>query len=283
VRLEPPGSIETVAFEISFEPPPADNGAPPRDKIIYSVSNTTGPKAQPLPQDFNPAVEAGEQIVASVHRGKGVSVGDRVKVNTYTIVSKSTGKEIVNYYVRPAEVGMPKVFDNQNLPVYLFLGGTILSLIVIWLLKKSLPDLFERTGIWLRALGKYTVGIENSKYLPASGPVVMVTDGQTPRELGDIHACCDRQVITLTGRQDRLQAEVLGAAGALKADELVLVPETGAALASLLSQLHQQVPGLAVLPVTHRQDSKTKKVKVVLHETVPATVGVEELQRMIRT
>lgn len=216
---------------------------------------------------------------AIIHRGKGVSVGDKVKVSTYNIVSKSSGKDTRYYHIRSAEKTMPKVYDNQNLPAYLFLGGTILSFIVLWLLVKQLPDLFVRTRIWLRSLRSYSVSIENSKYLPASGPVVMVTNATTVEDLGDIHACCDRQVLTLPKVDGPLPTKVMEATAALKRDELVLVNVNYPDLSAFLTQLQQAIPDVQALPITLRRDNK---VHVVLHETVPVITPVEELQRLVK-
>ena len=69
---------------------------------------------------------------------------------------------------------MPKIYDNQDIPAYLFAGGTILSFVVLILLVQQLPDLFV-DRIWMGSLFRYMVSIVNSKYLPASGPVVLVT------------------------------------------------------------------------------------------------------------
>ncbi|HMP17366.1 MAG TPA: hypothetical protein PKD72_10110, partial [Gemmatales bacterium] len=149
----------------------------------------------PLPADFNASHHQDQPLQSIIHRGRGVSVGDKVKISTYTILSKSNGKDTRYYHIRLAEASPPRVYDNQNVPAYLFLAGTVLSLIVLWLLVRQLPDLFARIGIWLRSLRQYSVGIENSRYLPATGPVVIVTNAKSTQDQGDIHACCDRQVL----------------------------------------------------------------------------------------
>ncbi|MFT3883116.1 MAG: hypothetical protein QM703_26130 [Gemmatales bacterium] len=207
---------------------------------------------------------------------------DYVTVSTYKIKSKSTGKEQLYYYLRLADAPMPKIYDNQNLPAYLFLGGSILSLIVIWLLVRQLPDLFRRTGIWLSTLGKYTVAFENSKYLPDTGPVIMVTNGHTREQLGDIHTCCDRQVQILNGRPEHLNGDVLEGAAALKADELLLISDNAPELKQLLSKLYDHNPAVRVLPITYRKDDKEKKAHVILHETVAPNIDLEQLQTLLR-
>lgn len=285
--LHPQGSIEVKAVELTTTDFLDDEGVPfKRDdlkgKFNFSVREDEGAKNGPLPDDFDHHQLEGKASTVILQRAKNVGWGDHVKVATYTIKSKSTGKDQLYYHVRLFDAAMPKIYDNQNLPAYLFLGGMILSFIVLWLIVKSLPDLFRRTNIWLSSLGKYTVAIENAKYLPDTGPVVMVTNAGTMEQLGHIHACCDRQVLTLQGRPEQLQGDVLEAAAALKVDELVLIPESALALGSILTQLHTQNPALRVLPITYRFDEREKKVHVVLHETVEPGGDVEALRGVIR-
>lgn len=288
----PPGSIEVTAFELTNFDFFDDEGVtfqredlldPKAEKTIhFSVREDEGQKDGPLPNDFDHQQMEGKPLKAIIHRSKNVSWGDHVQVATYTIKSKSTGKDQLYYHLRLYGSPMPKIYDNQNLPAYLFLGGMILSLIVLWLIVKTLPDLFERTRIWLSSLGRYSVAIENSKYLPDTGPVVIVTNGSHSQQLGDIHACCDRQVLTLTGKLGSVQGEVLESTAALKADELVLVSINSPELKSILASLDTQVPGLMVLPITHRLEAKVNKVHVILHELVKPGVDLDELQRVLK-
>ncbi|MBL8821810.1 MAG: MFS transporter [Planctomycetia bacterium] len=270
-RLEPPGSIETEAIEISSE-----GDDPAARKVIYSISAQHGAKEAALPPDFVAGKHDDHAAQAVIHRGKGVTVGDEVKVSTYIIHSKSTGKDVINYHVRLASKPVPTVYDNQNLPAYLFMGGTLLSFIVLGLLVWQLPDLFARTSIWLKSLGRYSISIVNSKYLPATGPIVMVTNATTPQHLGDIHACCDRLVITLQGQQADLAKELKQAQNALQADHLVLMTENAPALTDILSGLDAAIPQLQVLPVTYQ--IAQHKVQVILHEPLPASTTVKDIQ-----
>ncbi len=287
VYMYPQGSIEIDAFEICDIDFLDDEGVPftreyLESKTNFSVREDEGAKNGPLPGDFDFHTVEGKPLVVIIQRAKNVAHGDFVKISTYIIKSKSTGKDQLYYYMRLADAPMPKIYDNQNLPAYLFLGGAILSCIVLWLLVKSLPDLFRRTSIWLNALGKYTVAFENSKYLPDTGPVVMVTNANTLQQLGDIHGCCDRQVLILSGRPEQLNGEVLEGTAALKLDELLLVSDSAPELSALLSKLYDQVPAVRVLPIKHLQDDTKKKVHIILNETVAPNIDLEELQRLLR-
>ncbi|MFO0813411.1 MAG: MFS transporter [Gemmatales bacterium] len=284
-RLLPPGSIEVEGFELSDIDFLDDHGIPyERKELIkhlnYSVNSFQGAQQGPLSEDFEKDRQAGKHHVAIIQRNKNVGTGDYVQVSTYSIKSKSTGKDITYYYLRQANAPMPHIYDNQNLPAYLFLGGTILSIIVLFLLVKQLPDLFQRTHYWLNAMKKYTVSIANSKYLADSGPVIMVTNAHREQELGDIHTCCDRQVLKVPSISGPLHTKVLETTAALKADELVLAPVSMTDLAELIKQI--QIPGLKLLPIHYAMDSKTRKVQVILHEPVEPTTSVEDLEQMIR-
>jgi hypothetical protein len=286
-RLLPPGSIEVEGFELTDIDFLDDHGIPFERKELlkhlnYSVNSFQGAMQGPLSDDFEKDRAAGKPHVAIIQRNKNVGTGDYVQVSTYTINSKSTGKDTMYYYLRLANSPMPKIYDNQNLPVYLFLGGTILSIVVLFLLVKQLPDLFQRTSFWLNALKKYTVSIVNSKYLADTGPVIMVTNAHREQELGDIHTCCDRQVLKVPSISGPIHTRVMETTAALKADELVLAPVSLSDLPELLNQVKGLVPGLKLLPVHYVMDNKARKVQVILHEPVEPTTSVEDLELLIR-
>src|SRR5205823_14844209 len=125
------------------------------------------------------------------------------------------------------------------------------SLIVLFLLVWQLPDLFARFRIWWHALGRYTTTLVNSKYLPETGPVLLITDGQSSRDVGDIHACCDRQLYELEGQEATLEEDLKQAAHAFTHDDLILVKTSAPTLPTLLIRLRDQRPDLILLPVKH--------------------------------
>jgi MFS family permease len=268
-RVELPGSIEIDGFEIS-----RTQGDHPQ--VIFSVASDKDPRPDRLPDDYTPGHQEGEPVKYIVNRGKGVGVGDEVIVSTYRIRSKSTGRQTTYFHLRRAGEPLPKIYDNQDIPAYLFLGGTLLSLVVLVLLVWQLPDLFARFRIWWHALGRYTTTIVNSKFLPDTGPVLLVTDGQSQRDVGDIHACCDRQVYELEGQTTTLEDDVKLAQYAFKHDDLLLAKTSAPMLPALLERLAEVRPELIVLPVKHSINGG-KKVKVTFHEGLPTSATLADI------
>ncbi len=219
---------------------------------------------------------------AIIKMGKGVRVGDEVQVSTYKIKSKSTGQLSHYYHVRLAsEEKPPRVYDNQDIPAYLFIGGTILSLIVLILLVWQLPDLIQRMRIWLHSLPRYSTSIVNSKYLADTGPVMLVTSGQSRRDLDDIHACCDRLVHTMGGTEESFEKDLKHGDHALRHDELILARRSAPTLERLQAAFREKVPSLVLLPVQHQINDGGKKVKVVLGEPLPATASAVVIEQAL--
>jgi MFS family permease len=270
-RLEPPGSIEITGFEIS-----RDDG-----KSKHSANTAHGDFPGSLDSKVNPDEQQGEASRYLIARGKGVAIGQKVIVSTYRIRSKSTGRNTLYFHLRHADDPLPKVYDNQNIPAYLFLGGTILSIIVLLLLVWQLPDLFARQRIWLHALGRYKTTLVNAKYLPETGPVLLITDGQSNRDVGDIHACCDRQVYELEGQEATLHEDLKQAEFAFKHDDLILIKTSATTLAPLLAKLRELRPDLVLLPVKHFAKNGGRKVKVTFHEGLPTTAGLEQIEQAL--
>jgi MFS family permease len=264
-RLKPPGSIEVEAIQIDDQ---------------HHVTSE-GLKPGPLPDPYHPHHDHDQAAKALIVRGKGVIVGKPIELSTYKIRSKSTGKDTHYYHIRPEGTPKPRVYDNQDIPAYLFAGGTVLSLIVLVLLVGQLPDLFARTGIWLKSLFNYMTSIVNSKYLPATGPVLLVTNGHTSQELGDIHACCDRLVQILPGTPASRDSDRKRAEHALQHDELLLMSILAPEIADRLHALRTLEPNLTILPVYHSQSHSSRRVKVVLHEALPATASPEEIRQAL--
>src|SRR4029450_14006204 len=75
--------------------------------------------------------------------------------------------------VRSADTPTPKPqYDNEGLPRFLFFGAALMTLIILVLLVRKLPDLFVRTLFWQRALGRFRIRAVNAQNLPPSGPVI---------------------------------------------------------------------------------------------------------------
>jgi MFS family permease len=115
--------------------------------------------------------------------------GDPVVVSTYKI------DHVRTYRLRGAGEPLIPAYDNRALPRLLFIGASLMTLGILVLLCRQLPDFFLRALLWLRALGRYRLKVVGMQNLPANGPVLLATN-------------CDRlekcmQVITATDRFTR--------------------------------------------------------------------------------
>jgi MFS family permease len=147
------------------------------------------------------------------------------------VVVATYAKHRRHYVVRAEGEPPPVVYDKSHLPRYLFVGAGVTALLTLGLLWRQMPDLFARAVWVLRAFNVtrrlHAVG---THYLPADGPVVLVTNCRD-------EACC-RNVVAATERtvrfvrtklsDDRLEAEIRAISGgavlALAADAEGLLP-----------------------------------------------------------
>ncbi len=96
--------------------------------------------------------------------------GDRVVVSKYRL------RNVTHYYVRPESQPLRPVYDNEGLPRYLFIGAALMTLGILFLLRRQLPDFFVRTLFWLRSVGKFQLKAVGMQNLPTSGPVLLATN-----------------------------------------------------------------------------------------------------------
>ncbi|HEY7314401.1 MAG TPA: MFS transporter [Gemmataceae bacterium] len=121
--------------------------------------------------------------------GQGLKAGDRVIESTYKLGS------VTHHTIRRVDRPQGPVYNESGLPVLLFFGAGLMTLITLLLLWRQMPDLFLRTLIWLRTQPRYRLEIEGLNHLPDNGPVVLVTNAP------DIEACL--HVLSATDRSMR--------------------------------------------------------------------------------
>lgn len=138
-------------------------------------------------------IEVDEDLISIFGR---VDIGAPVIVSTYVLPPTKHRAQVLTYYrIRLANQPMKDAFDNESLPRYLFLGAALMTLGVLILLCRVLPDFFVRSLLWLRAQGRSRLKVVGLQNLPAEGPVLLATN-------------CDRfkdcmQVVTATDRFTR--------------------------------------------------------------------------------
>jgi hypothetical protein len=86
------------------------------------------------------------------------------------------------------------VYNKEPLTSYLFLGAAIMTLGILFLLCRQLPDLLARSLIWLRARGRYQVVELGMNHLPTLGPVLLATDCDNREEALQVIGVTDRRI-----------------------------------------------------------------------------------------
>jgi hypothetical protein len=115
--------------------------------------------------------------------------GDAVAVSTYVL------RGVDHYEVRPAGEPLAEARDTELVPRFLFIGASLMTLGILILMCRQLPDFFVRALLWLRSHGRYRLKVIGIGNLPSNGPVVLATN-------------CDRlescmQVLSATDRFTR--------------------------------------------------------------------------------
>jgi MFS family permease len=121
--------------------------------------------------------------------GGSLQPGSKVVVSTYSL------RNVTHYKLRAADQPLKPAYDLELVPHYLFVGAGLMTLAILLLLCRQLPDFFVRALLWLRSHGRYRLKVVGVQNLPSNGPVILATN-------------CDRfetcmQVVTATDRFTR--------------------------------------------------------------------------------
>jgi MFS family permease len=96
--------------------------------------------------------------------------GEEVKVAVYQLAGTT------HYRLRAAKDVQKPIHDRRDLPSLLFLSVAVMTLLTFFALRSQLPDLFLRTLLWFRRLGRYGLEVDGMEYLPTEGPVLLTTN-----------------------------------------------------------------------------------------------------------
>jgi MFS family permease len=116
--------------------------------------------------------------------------GDEVIVASYKL------REVEHFLIRRADQQLSKVYDNEILPRYLFIGAALMTLGILLLLCRKLPDFFVRSLFWFKTLGKFRLKAVGMQHLPTEGPVILVTNCK------DMQSCL--QLVSATDRTTKV-------------------------------------------------------------------------------
>lgn len=124
----------------------------------------------------------------------GVQVGAPVIVSTWTVRNQVTGEPVVYYRVRPADAPARGAFDDQRVPIFLFLMGSLMTLATLTALCWKLPDFFVRTLLWARSAGRYHIRTVGAPNWPTKEAGLLVTNCRTFAECMHVLSTTDRTV-----------------------------------------------------------------------------------------
>jgi len=127
--------------------------------------------------------------------GRGLQPATADKPGSQVVVSTYKLRGALHYKLRPADQPLKDVYDQEQLPHYLFFSASLMTLGILYLLCRQLPDFFVRALLWLRSHGRYRLKVVGLNNLPTDGPVILATN-------------CDRfdtcmQVVTAADRFTR--------------------------------------------------------------------------------
>ncbi len=99
--------------------------------------------------------------------------GDKVIVSSYKIRNHHE-----HFLIRKDEPGREprRVYDTEFLPSYLFLGAALMTIGILFVLRRKLPDFYVRTLFWFESLGKIRLKAVGMQNLPTEGPVILATN-----------------------------------------------------------------------------------------------------------
>src|SRR5262249_8113830 len=113
-------------------------------------------------------------------------IGDQVKVSHYML------RDLEHVEVRSASEPLTDAYDQEMVPRFLFTGASVMTLGILILLCRQLPDFFVRTLLWLRSHGRFRFRVSGTNQLPADGPVILATNCERFQESLQVTAATDR-------------------------------------------------------------------------------------------
>jgi len=153
---------------------------------VFEVQLQDSPEL--LRQEAAPEVIIEEK--GNLEKRRGETPGTDVVVAKYVLSRQ--GGDVVYYQVQPADTPLDDFHDRERLPRYLFLAAGIMTLAILLLLCRQLPDFFVRALLWLRSHGRYHLKVIGVNNLPSEGPVILATNCDRFDDCMQVLAATDR-------------------------------------------------------------------------------------------
>jgi MFS family permease len=315
----PNRSIEVVGFSVQPDDPQkptfhidATRSANPVDAaaLAADLEHTRRSLPQMLWDVF---ADSRKQQFAMVKIDSGIRVNDPVIVGTYTIKNRATGADLVYYRIRPAGTQAKLAYDDQDVPVFLFVVASLMAFMTLTLLCWRLPDFFVRTMLWSRSVGRYHIKVVNAKNLPSEAAAILATNVTSFAAVMHIVAATDRTVRPVVWPETvgepyapflRFLARRTGLlelphpmaspmvdqaartlSDTLRAGEVIALSGAGSPeFAELLGRVQRLEP-TPVVPIfckVYQGEGGAQRVRVLVGETLPADTTAEEVDHAVR-
>ena len=114
--------------------------------------------------------------------------GDEVAISRYRLAGR------VHYEIRLASDPLEPAYNMEMVPRFLFIGASVMTLIILVLLCRQLPDFFVRSLLWLHSYGRYHIKVYGIVNLPVEAAAILATNCHRFRNSMHVLASTDRTV-----------------------------------------------------------------------------------------
>jgi MFS family permease len=121
-----------------------------------------------------------------------IKVDESLTAGKPVTVSKYTLREVPHYEVRPFKTLLQDAYDQEMVPRFLFCGASLMTLVILLVLCRQLPDFFVRALLWLRSHGRYRLKVIGLNNLPSDGPAILATNCDRFQSCMQVLAATDR-------------------------------------------------------------------------------------------
>jgi 1-acyl-sn-glycerol-3-phosphate acyltransferase len=232
-----------------------------------------------------------------------------VTVSSYQV---RRGPAVVQHYrIRPSYMPQKPVYNDVGLPRYLFFGASIMTLGIVVLLCRQLPDFFVRSLLWLRSFGRYHVRVYGIQHLPDEGAAILATNCRSFQDSLHVQAATDRNlrfllieeqhetgtpllrflakqtgmIVLQAGQISARDKDVALIAGSQSLDNqhLVALSSDGREFEDLLTglQANRQAPIIPVYCGRVEPQGQPGKIRVAFGDPLPATATPGDVRRAL--
>ncbi len=196
------------------------------------------------------------------------ALGGNLQKGDDVVVARFELRGTRHFLIRKAGTNLRKQYDNERLPMYLFLGAAMMTLGILVLLLRKLPDFFVRMLFWMRSIGKYRIKAVGMQNLPTEGPVILATNCKNLTDCLQLVSATDRstKVVLIENGAATLDAALLRTL-AQRTTLIVVRPNDGdASWIEAKRQAFQTLQGGHLLAVSLDHDEQSGAVAALVHQ-----------------